>query len=123
MDDRGIDEILSREDSIVPSSGFVSSVMDAVRQEASVPPPIPFPWKWAIPGLAAAIVAVSALVLQGAAALAGKSANAPLPARWNSAINMFVDGLRDAHAGWIFMALLLTWVSVGLSIRQATRRA
>src|SRR5206468_12240322 len=34
--------------------GFVASVMDAVRREATVPPPIPFPWKRALPGLAVA---------------------------------------------------------------------
>jgi hypothetical protein len=54
MNDDDLDRILSRQEDIVPSSGFVSNVMDAVRREASAPPPIPFPWKWAIPGLRSA---------------------------------------------------------------------
>jgi hypothetical protein len=33
------------EEELLPSSGFVASVMDRVRQEAALPAPIPFPWK------------------------------------------------------------------------------
>ena len=50
-DEGEINRILSREDEILPSSGFAVSVMDAVRREAAAPPPIPFPWKRALPGL------------------------------------------------------------------------
>ncbi len=58
-----LDRVLSRKDEIVPSSGFVSSVMDAVRQEATAPAPIPFPWRRALPGMvAAAITLVSVFV-------------------------------------------------------------
>jgi hypothetical protein len=51
------DRIMSEEE-ILPSSGFAASVMDAVRREAAAPPPIPFPWKRALPGavFAAAIL-------------------------------------------------------------------
>lgn len=38
-----IDRILSREDEVLPSSGFAASVMNAVRQEAAAPPPIRSP--------------------------------------------------------------------------------
>ena len=50
-DEDEMDRILSGEDEILPSSGFTVSVMDAVRREAAAPPPIPFPWKRALPGL------------------------------------------------------------------------
>ena len=43
------DRIMSEEE-ILPSSGFAASVMEAVRREAAAPPPIPFPWKRALPG-------------------------------------------------------------------------
>lgn len=46
-----IERILATEDELVPSSGFLTSVMESVRQEAALPPPIPFPWKWAAPGI------------------------------------------------------------------------
>jgi hypothetical protein len=47
-----IDEILGTEQELIPSSGFLASVMERVRQEDSTPPPIPFPWKRAVPGMA-----------------------------------------------------------------------
>jgi hypothetical protein len=47
----GIDRILASEEALIPSSGFLASVMESVREEAAAPPPIPFPWKRAIPGI------------------------------------------------------------------------
>jgi hypothetical protein len=46
-----IDHILATEDELIPSSGFLASVMERVQDEAAAPPPIPFPWKRAIPGI------------------------------------------------------------------------
>ena len=48
-----LDRILSEENDLTPSSGFLESVMETVRSDASAPPPIPFPWKRAWPGVAA----------------------------------------------------------------------
>ena len=55
MRDDDLDHILSSEADIVPSSGFAGSVMDAIQAQTSIPPPIPFPWKRAIPGFAGAL--------------------------------------------------------------------
>jgi hypothetical protein len=46
-----IDLILAAEEELMPSSGFLASVMERVQQEAAAPSPIPFPWKRAIPGI------------------------------------------------------------------------
>lgn len=46
-----LDNILAVEPELVPSSGFLASVMERVAEEAAAPPPIPFPWKRAIPGM------------------------------------------------------------------------
>jgi hypothetical protein len=51
-----LDRVLSEEADIVPSSGFVAAVMDAVTTDATAPP-LPFPWKRALP-LAAAFPAL-----------------------------------------------------------------
>ncbi len=51
-----IDNILATEDQLVPTSGFLASVMERVREEATAPPPIPFPWRRAIPGILLAAV-------------------------------------------------------------------
>ncbi len=49
-----IDRILSADEQLVPSSGFLSAVMERVHEEAAAPPPIPFPWKRMLPGFALA---------------------------------------------------------------------
>jgi hypothetical protein len=46
-----IDRILAAEEQLLPSPGFLASVMERVQEEAAAPPPIPFPWKRAIPGI------------------------------------------------------------------------
>ena len=46
-----IDRILASEDPILPSSGFLTSVMERVQEESRLPAPIPFPWKRAVPGI------------------------------------------------------------------------
>jgi hypothetical protein len=56
-----LDRILLEQDTLLPSSGFAASVMDAIQQQASAPAPIPFPWKWALPGIAALLVGVAML--------------------------------------------------------------
>jgi hypothetical protein len=45
MKTEDLDRILLSEEPLVPSSGFVASVMSRVQQEASVPEQIPFPWR------------------------------------------------------------------------------
>jgi hypothetical protein len=54
MDD--LDRIFSADESIVPSSGFARSVMDAVGSAAEEPPPLPFPWIRFAAGLLACLV-------------------------------------------------------------------
>jgi hypothetical protein len=51
-----LDRVLLEQDTLLPSSGFAASVMDAIQQQATAPAPIPFPWKWALPGIAALLV-------------------------------------------------------------------
>jgi hypothetical protein len=75
-----LDRILASDDSLEPSSGFASGVMDAVRRQATEPPPIPFPWRRFSVGLvacvtlaaagAALVVRAEPLILTTAASLA-----------------------------------------------------
>jgi hypothetical protein len=55
-----LDRLLSKDDVIVPSSGFAEAVMDAVLREAVTPAPLPFPWKRALPGIVAGVFALIA---------------------------------------------------------------
>ena len=72
--------ILFKEEEILPSSGFVASVMDAVRREAAIPPPIPFPWKRALPGLAVAGPALVSVLILSLAQLIQTPTVSPSPA-------------------------------------------
>ena len=49
---------------VEPSPGFVASVMEAVRAEATAaPPPITFSWRRALPGMVAGVAALRAFFL------------------------------------------------------------
>lgn len=122
-DEEEINRVLSREDEILPSSGFAVSVMDAVRREAAAPPPIPFPWKRALPGLVAAgfalalvVVVIVVAIMQGASTSSQFSTYLP------SALPPFFQGNLEYAAIWTALALLATWVSVKLSMRLASSR-
>jgi hypothetical protein len=106
-----IDLILTRDDNIVPSSGFTASVMDAVTREANTPPPIPFPWKRALPGLAWCLaVSISFFIT-------GPGTNySPPPANAVLDLSKLLGGV-----GWITAALVVSLVSVTLSIRMTRR--
>jgi hypothetical protein len=116
-----LDRMLSKRDEIVPSSGFVMSVMDAVRREAqaSEPTPIPplaFPWLRALPifgALAAVLVMLIAGIVE-AVRTPVAATNGPLvpPAMWHA--------LEQVNAGWLAGALLLALLSTLLSVRFAT---
>ena len=116
-----IERILSREDEILPSSGFAVSVMDAVRREAAVPPPIPFPWKRALPGLVVGAFAVALVLVAGVVALA-QLGRASAPAQFSMSLPPTLHGGIGSSAIWTAMALLVAWVSVKLSMRLAPGR-
>jgi hypothetical protein len=59
-----LDRILSSDPVIEPSAGFAARVMGQVRQEATAPPPIEFPWRRFLPGaIACAAILLIALGL------------------------------------------------------------
>ncbi|MGO9640502.1 MAG: hypothetical protein ACLP1Y_04240 [Candidatus Acidiferrales bacterium] len=119
-----LDRILSAEDQIVPSSGFAASVMDAVRREAATPPPIPFPWKRALPGFVVGIVAIAGLFVAGFALCTPETAVAPSSVL---SLTQLVSAARLAAvkadgAGWIALAFLLTLASLFFSFRATGSR-
>jgi len=110
-----IDHILASEEPLIPSSGFLESVMERVREEAAAPPPIPFPWKRAIPAvlLSAGIFGWAAFELVRLGLLTvGKlsavgSASLAMPHFSAAAAQPFEP------AGWVALALgtsLLSWL-------------
>jgi hypothetical protein len=113
-----MDEILATEEELVPSSGFLTAVMERVQEEAAAPAPIPFPWKRALPGfvLAAGVFGWAGVELVRVAVPAMKEnllATPHLPAT-------MVQPMEQA--GWVALALgaaLASW----LLARMLTRRS
>jgi hypothetical protein len=102
-----ISRILSTDEQLVPSSGFLSSVMERVHEEAAAPPPIPFPWKRALPGIFLAVgvfgwgsVQVFRCLPQASQQLSTAAPHLPALA------------LRDlTQVGWVAISLALALVS------------
>jgi len=111
------------EEEILPSSGFVGSVMDAVRREAATPPPIPFPWKRALPGLVAAAPVLILVLVMAGVQLVRVVTMPPVPATSPLALLPIIEPLRIFGANWIVLALLLTLGSVKFSMRLTGVRA
>jgi hypothetical protein len=99
---------------LVPSSGFVLSVMDAIQQQAAEPPPIAFPWRRVVPGAIAVLCGLAAFALL--VAHGGASTNMKL--------NLNLTGpLSSAQLalGWIAGAILTSIAAVAASFRLAGR--
>ncbi|MGA6986225.1 MAG: hypothetical protein WBZ01_09235 [Terriglobales bacterium] len=125
-DEDEMNRILSREDEILPSSGFAVSVMEAVQREAAAPPPIPFPWMRALPGLVVGGLALILVLVAGVAAIAqlGRAGTtAQFSRSLPSALPFFFQGTMESAASWAVLALLVAWVSAKLSMRLASARA
>jgi hypothetical protein len=123
-DDDEINRILSREDEILPSSGFAVSVMDAVRREAAAPPPIPFPWKRALPGLVVGVLVVAVVLVAGVLAIVqSDKATAPqFSTSSPAAMSPIFSGGIESAAIWTVLALLVAFVSVKLSMHLTSSR-
>lgn len=102
MRDDDLDRVLSREETIAPSARFVDSVMVAVRRENATPAPISFPWKRALPGIAAAIVSIVLLGVEISSSLA-----AP-PTSWHPG---------DALSAWD--GVTVVWIAVAAIVSVA----
>ncbi len=113
-----LDRVLSQKEEILPSSGFAAAVMDAVRLEASAPPPIPFPWKRAVPGIAAACLAV-VLVFVEAIRHQGPQ---QLPPAWLPVLELVIRVVTSPAVGWLTLTQLLAFASVTLSMRLSSGR-
>jgi len=115
MTDERMDEILGAEEELVPSSGFLASVMERVREESAAPPPIPFPWKRAAPGFVVATVVFgwSAVEFARRVGPAMESVTLP-PVQLSAAV---VQPLEQA--GWVVAACAVSIATWFLSRRLA----
>lgn len=125
MNNDELDRILSKQDEIKPSSGFALSVMEAVREDAAVPPPIPFPWKRALPVLLVAALTLIVVVVTGTAAIVQFS-RGDMPSQVASSLwdllPAYARGSAGAGLAWTAVALLASFVCVKLSMNLASGR-
>jgi hypothetical protein len=112
-----IDCILAAEEELVPSSGFAATVMERVREEAARPAPIPFPWMRMAPGL----VLAAGVIGWGA----WQAARSAWPAMREFAQNPppipATVLLQLEEAGWVVLALAVSWGAWMLSQRLMRR--
>jgi hypothetical protein len=112
-----IDRILAVEEPLIPTSGFLASVMESVREEAAAPQPIPFPWTRFIPGILVATGVLGwgafKMIRQGLPEIRLVSLAPPhLPAAAIQPVE---------QAGWVALALGVSLLSWLLSRRLAGR--
>jgi hypothetical protein len=79
---------------VEPSAAFQARVMRRIRQEASTPPPIPFPWGRASWIALALIAGLAAALAQPEVAAEGRVAAGGAPPRARSRTNGFGTGAR-----------------------------
>ena len=95
-----MDRVLARDaEGVRASPRLAVAVMTAVRHEAKTPPPIPFPWTRAAPGIVAALLLV---VFAVASLVSAPSAEAP-PSRAPVAIERVAEvtaKVEDFVASW-----------------------
>ena len=91
--------------------------MDSVRREAAAPPPIPFPWKRAWPGIGVAGLMLGALVIATITLLIQGIPNQPLWPPLFLALAPIFEVWKAVGATWIVLALVLSFASVKLSTR------
>jgi hypothetical protein len=116
-----LNDILSRDQNIVPSSGFVSAVMDAVREDAQAPPAIPFPWGRALPGIAAAAVAFVLVAIQGFKTAPPTPQTTSLVSGFADRLAIVLDSAQMSGVTWMLLGLLLTLGCAKLSFYLARR--
>jgi hypothetical protein len=109
-----IERILASEKPLHPSSGFVASVMDEVREAAAALPPLPFPWR--VFALGVLLVSASTGVL-GWILVTWRSAGA-----LQAALAGTLAGLESPLLLRLLGTLLGTYVLVALTLRLTGAR-
>ena len=97
-----------------PSSGFASSVMDALQAEAGAPAPIQFPWRRVVPGI---IAIVCAMAVFAVLAVRLWKTGSSLPAR--ELTTSFPTTLPMIHLSSMEQALVYTTLAAILSVAVA----
>ena len=114
-----IENILATEEELIPSSGFLASVMDRVHEEAQAIPPLSFPWKRAVPGIVLAAGVFGWATFEfGRQVVSAFRFTLFAPTSASAQIPVSIERPLE-QAGWVAMALAVSLVSWLLSRRIA----
>jgi len=110
MSFQDIDRVLSSQAEIIPSSGFVESVMHAVRHEASDPQPIPFPWKRSIAGILVWVAVLGFLAVEFVNRIDTQTALVAPPQLLDSIA--LLRSVWNSGVNWLVLALAASFISL-----------
>jgi hypothetical protein len=113
-----LDRILASEEPLLPSSGFARVVMERVRESASAPPPLAFPWR----GFVIRLSFLSALAVVCGWIVATSPAAGALRAALASALAVFEDARVPLALSAISLSLVGTYLLVRLTLSFAGAR-
>jgi hypothetical protein len=111
------------DDELAPSSGFVLSVMESIRAQASEPPPIAFPWRRVVPGSIAVLCGLAALIVVALRALEAGAATGPATPIHSRLALSFTPAFTSGEVvlGWVVLAACLSLAAIAASFRLAGR--
>ena len=107
-----LERVLFSEDDIVPSSGFVASVMETVIEDATAPP-LTFPWRRAWPLAATVVALLVCLVIESF------TVQAPGP---GLDVYAWFQTVVPMATGWVAAGLLMAIAVTGWSLRLVRLR-
>jgi hypothetical protein len=111
MNHDDIDQVLTIEDKITPSTGFLTSVKEQVAREAAALPELEFPWMRVLPQFLATIAAIAAAIWHVSGILSDPAAIAVL----NEQILQLPTLAAGIGLQWIVLAVALTVISITIS--------
>lgn len=112
-----LDRLFSGYREISPSPVFLARVMDSVRREAEAVPPLPFPWRWALPGLVGAAIAVFSFFGVTVQLIGGGSADSQVMLSMPSGLIGILDVAKADGAGWVAIGIIVSFVSASVARR------
>ena len=117
MEPDDVDRLFSDYREITPSPVFLGRVMDSVRREAEALPPLSFPWKWALPGLVGAAIAVFSFVGMTVQLIARGAADTQVALTMPSGLIGILEAAKADGAVWVATGIIVSFVSASVATR------
>jgi len=107
---------------LAPSSGFASSVMHQLHAESAAPPPLPFPWRRAVPGMVALVCMLAGFGIFAMRRLYAVAASHPAAAASAHALPAIHLNPVEQALCWVAASACLSLAVVAASMRLTGAR-